>query len=266
MPGRRAGDPALPEDFLSRSATIAESLFQRLDWDTEFFGIEVARVVSGRLNEREVREILAASAGERIELLYFLCDSGDTASVRLAERHGFVLTGLRCELERSLQTNSDSTRASAVRSAVRLPDAEDREPLLAIARDAFVDSRFFADSRVPDERARALYAHWLDGCLAEPDGRVHVEGSVGDPAGFVVISGAGAPTAKIDLLATAAAARGGGVATRLLVDAIGRVRAAGSRTIEVVTQGRSIGALRLYQRCGFLPKKTGLWYHRWFDR
>ena len=36
------------------------------------------------------------------------------------------------------------------------------------------------------------------------------------------------------------------------------------RKIEVVTQGRNIPALRLYQKCGFQIQSLQIWYHKWF--
>jgi ribosomal protein S18 acetylase RimI-like enzyme len=36
------------------------------------------------------------------------------------------------------------------------------------------------------------------------------------------------------------------------------------RYVQVVTQGRNYAAQRLYQRCGFVTRKTELWYHKWF--
>jgi ribosomal protein S18 acetylase RimI-like enzyme len=38
----------------------------------------------------------------------------------------------------------------------------------------------------------------------------------------------------------------------------------GVEEVSVVTQGRNIGAQRLYQKCGFLTGSVGYWFHRWF--
>jgi hypothetical protein len=34
--------------------------------------------------------------------------------------------------------------------------------------------------------------------------------------------------------------------------------------VQVITQGRNYAAQRLYQRAGFVTRKTELWYHKWF--
>jgi ribosomal protein S18 acetylase RimI-like enzyme len=56
-----------------------------------------------------------------------------------------------------------------------------------------------------------------------------------------------------------------GVGRKLVVASLGWFDAHGADRVTVVTQGRNIAAQRLYQRCGFLTRSTGLWYHRWFS-
>lgn len=35
------------------------------------------------------------------------------------------------------------------------------------------------------------------------------------------------------------------------------------QSVQVVTQGRTISAQRLYQNCGFMTHSVQLWYHKW---
>jgi dTDP-4-amino-4,6-dideoxy-D-galactose acyltransferase len=58
-------------------------------------------------------------------------------------------------------------------------------------------------------------------------------------------------------------ARGRGLGRELLINAIRWFSAEGVEVVTVVTQGRNVGAQRLYQRCGFTTRSAELWFHRW---
>ncbi|HEY6323560.1 MAG TPA: GNAT family N-acetyltransferase [Thermoanaerobaculia bacterium] len=60
----------------------------------------------GRLNRETLAAIERWAARERIECLYFLADSGDPETARLAEESGFRLVDLRVTLERRLGGSS----------------------------------------------------------------------------------------------------------------------------------------------------------------
>ena len=59
-------------------------------------------------------------------------------------------------------------------------------------------------------------------------------------------------------------ARGQGLGLALMYTALGWFHAAGARRVQVVTQGRNLPALRLYQRGGFQVEMVQLWFHKWF--
>ena len=63
-----------------------------------------------------------------------------------------------------------------------------------------------------------------------------------------------------------AGSRGRGGGSALVQGALAWFADRGVTQVLVVTQGRNVGAQRLYQKAGFLTRKVELWYHRWFDR
>jgi len=56
-----------------------------------------------------------------------------------------------------------------------------------------------------------------------------------------------------------------GMGKTLLKDAVAWLEERGAKQVTVVTQGRNIKGLRLYQKCGFAIHSVKLWYHRWFN-
>lgn len=148
----------------------------------------------------------------------------------------------------------------------RLADPADVAAVAAITGEAIRTSHLHADPRLPIERTRALYAAWATNDVTGRAQRTIVARAGGALIGYltVVASPAAAPpTAMIDLVAVAAAWRGRGAGAALVggfVDWIGDREI----TATVGTQADN-PALRLYQRCGFVPTATHVTYHLWLD-
>ena len=68
----------------------------------------------------------------------------------------------------------------------------------------------------------------------------------------------------IGLFAVASEARGAGLGSGLLRQALRWFRAQGAENVVAVTQGANLGAVRTYERSGFVAQNVQLWFHRWF--
>ncbi len=241
----------------------ASALCEYLDWDSEFFGVRIARVFSRRLDAAAVRRILKWCDAASIACLYFLADAGDPATVQHAEANGFRLVDVRVTLDRRL---GDASREEAARrdGVVRTARPADVPELRAIARVSHHDSRFYQDGGFPALRCDALYETWIErSCNGYAD-TVLVADFDGRPAGYVSCHRREVGLGQIGLFAVGPDFQGRGLGRALVTAALGWFAAQGLRDVLVVTQGRNAKAQRLYQRCGFLTKEVGLWYHRWF--
>jgi dTDP-4-amino-4,6-dideoxy-D-galactose acyltransferase len=225
-----------------------------LEWDSEFFGVSIARVPDERPDAAALADAAAWADAQAVDCLYLLVDADHAAGLRAAAACGFRAVDVRLDFERSAEPEP-AAPASAVRRGI--PD--DLRALAPLARGAFTRSRFFADGRFDPERCAAMFELWLakglDGLLP---GFVLVDDAV---RGFVVASAADGG-GRIDLIAVAPEARGAGVGPALVEAA---VRELGATPVRVATQGSAIGAQRLYQRCGFRTAAAGVWLHRWRD-
>ncbi len=232
-----------------------------LPWDSAFFGCTVARA-GGRLDAARADGLVAWCRAAGVDWLYFLAVADDPATVRVAQAKGFDLVDIRLELEAEV---THTAPAHVPGFVLRLATEADEESLVAIAAEVHSNSRFFADSRVPRDRARELYATWIrrsrrgelaDAVLvAESEGRAsaYITGAVEAPG-----------HGSIGLLGVGPAARNRGVAQVLVNGMLQHLCNRGVRLVSVVTQGQNIAAQRVYQRCGFLTRSVKLWYHRWF--
>jgi dTDP-4-amino-4,6-dideoxy-D-galactose acyltransferase len=233
-----------------------------LAWDSSFFGIPIAAIHPRRLNER----LLAFALGELkrlgIECAYYLADSDDPESIRLAELAGFHFVDVRLTFERSLD---DAGRGGI--EGVREARRDDIPALEAIASRAYKQSRYFFDWHFDRVACRRFYSDWIRKCVTgELPARVFVVDDDEGPAGYIALTYLSLSTSSIILVGVADRAKGQGVGRRLVTRGLQWAADAGRSRMEVVTQGRNYEAQRLYQRCGFVTARTEVWYHWWSRR
>jgi len=233
-----------------------------LEWDSTFFGVTIARVNPNRLDEQTALQVMDWCREKQVRCLYFLADSADVATLRLAEKNGFYLTDIRVTYARS--TNGLEARLT-MDPGVRPAFPEDIPALRSISSSSYRDSRFYYDGHFPRETCDRMYATWIEKSLSGYAQAVLVHGPAGQPEGFVTCATT-PPDAqgKIDLVGVSDKARGRGIGQILVMESLYWFAAQGITTVQVVTQGRNIPAQRLYQKCGFLTSEVGFWYHCWF--
>ena len=247
----------------ARGATVSGRC-ELLDWDSSFFGLTIARLRAARVDDEEAEAALAWCEEHAVDCLYFLASGDDRETLRAVEERSFDLVDVRIDLRRRLDV---ATPDPALLERVRPAGATDRDALAAISREAFTASRFFFDGRFPHDLCAALFETWLDRALAgELAETVLCADLDGAPAGFVTCELDESGDGRIGLLGVAERARGRGLGTRLCQAALAWFAREGAGAATVTTQGRSVPALRLYERCGFNTSAVSLWYHRWFER
>jgi GNAT superfamily N-acetyltransferase len=222
------------------------SALTHLRWDSEFFGISVARAdIQGGGVEAAARE--ADTQG--VACLYLFVDSAHPLALSDALQRGGRLVDLRLEL--------DLSTPLALPTGIRRADPDEVAGLRPLARSLAADSRFSADPRFAADVIREMYDIWLDRCFDEgfvvvPDGRFR---------GFV---GARVrnDTTLIELVYLDARSRGHGVAARLVS---GAVAMAGASRARVATQAWNVAAQRLYQGVGFRTASLQAIVHLWLS-
>jgi dTDP-4-amino-4,6-dideoxy-D-galactose acyltransferase len=232
-----------------------------LDWDSAFFGVNIARVVPNCATPEELAAVVDEADRSSIAALYWLVGCDDPLSPRAAEACGFHLVDIRITFEKevSSRTGTDNVDPPRVRPLVE----EDLPALLALARRSHRDSRFFFDGNFGEEQCAMMYEEWILASLRTDSDTILVTGAHGLPTGYCVCHRSDDQTGSIGLIAVDPQARQNGVGTALVSAAIDHFVGAGMRRATVVTQGRNIASQRLYQRSGFLTKSVQLWYHRW---
>lgn len=228
---------------------------ERLDWDSTFFGVPIARIRASRLTESRAAGIDAWAEAERIRCLYLLADPNDMTTMRLAEARGYRLVDVRVQYELCLDRINQPARMSEIRLAV----ADDVPALRAVAACAHRGTRFHNDPGFPEARCDELYATWIERSVRGWADRVFVIGPVGAAFGYVSCHGDG----RFGLVGVREDMRGQGYGLALYQAAYDWFVAERVQPVQFVTQGANIQSQRLCQRIGGRLTSMGLWYHRW---
>ncbi len=240
------------------------TLCQFLDWDTQFFGVRIARANVNRLDPETTRALLAWCCEHAIDCLYFLADADHPATVRHAEANQFKLVDLRV----TLQVDLPAPRLAAnIAPDISLGPvaASEVAALRAIAAVSHHDSRFYADPGFAPARADALYETWIEQACRDDSKFVLVAHQHSQVAGYLVCDCDGAPTGRISLTAVAPGFQGHGIGGALVAAGLDWFKKQQLPAVQVVTQARNVRAMRLYEKHGFATQQLQLWYHRWFS-
>lgn len=236
---------------------------QYLEWDSDFFGRRIARLMTNRLSTKTVEQVLHWCEANKIEGLYFLADTNDKRTVELAETHEFRLMDIRLTLERQIDDLS-VIQKKANHKEIRPSKPEDIPILRAIAKVSHHDSRFYYDLNFPRSLCDNLYESWIEkSCNGYAD-VVLVAEVQSRPVGYISCHLLKQSDGRIGLVGVDVKTQGKGVGRKLVDKSLAWFAEHDVKRVEVVTQGRNYRAQRLYQRAGFVTKSVQLWYHRWF--
>ena len=238
-------------------------LCEYLEWDSSFFGRQIARLTVSRLDAENIKEVMNWSKSQAIECIYLLADADDATTTRLAESHAFQFVDIRVTLERALD-DIPATAGKALSTGIRLSNSGDVPVLRSIAKVSHRDSRFYYDFHFPPSACDALYETWIEKSCHGYATAVLVAELESRPAGYVSCHLLQENRGQIGLFGIAPEARGQGLGKKLLEGSLQWFAENGVKNVMVVTQGRNRTAQRLYQRGGFLTRSVQLWYHRWF--
>ena len=238
------------------------NLIRRLDWDSDFFGFNVAFLSCMHLTETIVRRIERFIRRENIRLVEYLCNCHDARSVRVAEDNGFRFTDIRLTFERRLAGPVDVDMPEGVTFAKA--GEPDVARLKAIASGLYEDSRYVFDPNFDHAKIDEFYQGWVaKGVRGQYDDECWCLYDQGVPFAFCSVRYTTEHSANIGLVGLDESHRNGGHGGRLMRCVFNQLAGRGVERVTVVTQGRNYAAQNLYQSVGFRTRATQLWYHKW---
>jgi dTDP-4-amino-4,6-dideoxy-D-galactose acyltransferase len=233
---------------------------EHLDWDTEFFGMRVARIEGEALSAEELAAELDALKRLNYGLAYWFSTDLDAPADTELEALGGTFADRRTTLARPL----DSNPSASVKTSSKVVQATQPTPAIrALAIEAGAYSRFKVDDRFETERFESMYSRWIevsltgelaDACLVirEDDREI----------GLITVVHR-SDCGQIGLLAVAPDSRRRGVASGLVHAALENMIDHDCKAAEVVTQERNRTSIQLYESCGFAIQRVERVYHFW---
>lgn len=242
------------------------STYKILEWDSEFFGFTVARILPDKLQLQELEETLRCMQREKVSLAYWASNPDDGESQEAARSCGGVLADRKVTFvidAEDIRTRSHSAALSAVveeyTDLLPAPELED------LAIQAGIYSRFKVDPRIPANRFVDLYKLWIQNSVNKKIAdTVLVIRDKGKAVGMVTVGQKG-DRADIGLIAVDVSMRGRSLGLSLVRAAQEWTISKGYLVAQVVTQGENLSACRLYEKCGYHVDKVENIYHFWMQ-
>jgi len=242
-----------------------------LEWDSNFLGFPVCEITILNLsNLLALPFLLKKMQEEGARLIYVNTDSRLEMPERVLSHFGGIAADQKVTFMKKLDDRESYPllKPSKFKIEKRGGSLPHRyyEELRNLCWEAGKFSRFRADRHFSEQKFKELYDLWLirslNGELAK---EVWVsEDNKGNPVGFVTVTtkcGKGI----IGLISVSPKARGQGLGTELVEQAIHSMKALGAGCAEVVTQMENSAACALYSKCRFTLAEEIKRFHFWLD-
>ena len=234
--------------------------FERVAFDSEIFGFEVARVTDCAAKDASRLRALHAAAVERAGREGFTHLSrrvlgDDRAEIDALERAGHGLLDLGVIFDHDLRGVAPS-KGLAV--GVKVAEERDIERVVAECAGIFLTSRYYHDPAFHAQGAEEVHRRWIWNSFR---GRADAVLVLEDVNAFVACAVDASGTGNIALFGVAPSAQGRGAGQRLLGGALAWF-AERAKRVEVKTQATNYAAARMYERGGFRLFRSELTYGR----
>jgi len=236
-----------------------------LTWDSEFFGIPIARIdlTAGDAAAIAAAEGDAADAG--MTCLYGELDPRAVEAIDLVQRLGYRLMEVAIELEHPTNVVHDPPPTT---SRVRAGSIEDTPGLAEHIAAVAPWSRYAVDPRFGLSAALAMHRAWVERAAGPEPGRMLLLAEDrGKLTGMATVCGADPASAgaragpRVDLISSTQP--GSGAAQALLAHAFAAFGPGPSRGGPIAA--RNVVALRFCEQMGYRVAGSRYLFHRWLD-
>lgn len=222
--------------------------FERLAWDSEFFGMPIAKAVVKSSSPCTWDEIVTSAKQSPFNLVYvFSADS---------------ITGAPAPIDVKIDYAASLQGGREKDAHIREMNSAD-DDLYELAYRSGRLSRFFKDNNFEKGAAQRLYREWVDKSVSREIAHdVLVYETMHEKAGFITL-GIKDGEARVGLLAVSERYGGRGIGTILMNEAKRRAMLRGCTTIRVATQQQNRAACNFYEKNGFAKTDNTFVYHLW---
>jgi len=236
-----------------------------MDWDTKFWKKRIGFIGPKRLTQNIIYRCNKFIKKNKIEMVQFLSNCHDSETVNIAEKNNFGFKDIRITLERKI----DSTYKKVLypkNISFRKATIKDFRVIKPIAKNSYLDSRYYFDNLFSVEKVKNFYVGWLKkAILGTFDSFCLLICYKKKPIGFCTVK-IKHHNAMIGLFSISQKYQKKGFSQALLSSVNYELSKLNISRLSVVTQGRNYSALKAYQNNNFIISRTELWYHKWIAK
>ncbi|MBC8289250.1 MAG: GNAT family N-acetyltransferase [Planctomycetes bacterium] len=234
--------------------------YELLEWDSQFFGLPVARILDPAMNTEQLSDILRDLERDQVKLVYW--PSWVRHDETAISKAGGYLT------DKTLTFTINLKSATLTNDTVPVPvvpymRSTPSETLRNLAIQSARYSRFAIDPQIPQAMCDSLFSTWITRSIRKEIAReVLVIQDNNTVAGFVTL-GEKDGRGDIGLLAVDSKYRRQRFGTALVQAALHWFSTHEYACCQVKTQGRNTAACRVYRKCGYSIEQSQYLYHFW---
>jgi GNAT superfamily N-acetyltransferase len=230
-----------------------------LPWDSNFFGLTCKKVIiDSELNEDAINNLKVEL--ENIPLAYIMSDSIHHSSFLLSNLGKCFLVDTAISFQIDLNEEMFSKKDTKIIDCSKLSTFQ-IETIQKISSNSFIESRFYKDPFIRNDKADKLYHEWLKNSIDVLSNKILLD----DDLGFILFNeDTKRRVIEIELLAVEANSRGKGIAFKMISALIAYAsKKSSGYKVTVETQVDNIPAMNLYIKSNFKIIKVRYIYHRW---
>lgn len=239
----------------SKSFEVSE-----LQWDTDYFGIASAKVILKDNVGEDDRKFLKDYLNKFEFVTIINVNNNPYNNFWLGKEMMGFLTDINVQFIKHIKEKPpDLTELGEVYQAYK-----PQEDIINIAKNAFHYSRFFNDPYLNEEKARNIYAYWVECAFNKEDKYFAIVKKDSKIVGFILFSINGIDqSAIIELIAVDESYRGLKMGKVLIHSMENFIYDRGIVKVKVGTQVNNVPALRFYTNNGFKYVNCNAVYHYW---
>jgi len=237
--------------------------YKILQWDSDFFGFKIAKILPSNLKAVELENILESLKMQNVSLVYWATDPADEESQNAAKTHNGFLVDKKITYLLDLNTRSSLFSMSRNVSIEEYTEVVATAELETLAFQAGIFSRFNIDPKFSRKDFERLYKIWIQKSVTKTVADTVLVIKKNDKLVGMVTVGEKNSYGYIGLLAVDESMRGKNIGISLVYAAQKCAAKKGLKFAQVVTQEDNVAACRLYEKCGYLIEKTEYYYHFW---
>lgn len=230
-----------------------------LQWDTDEFKVKSCKVIlKDTITNADLNKLKQAILENNYEFVTIFNEhNNEHNNYILSTLNNIALADVNIQLEKSVQDVFEESNI-IIENNVKFDNQ-----IIQIAKETFIYSRFFADSRLPKNKYD-IYANWAKNSFMKEDKYFSICKVEEKTVGFIIFSiDKEHNVIVIELVATDAKLKNQGIGTKLIRKLEQFSFKNDIKRLVLGTQINNIGAQNFYIKNGFRPKGITSVYHWW---